>query len=74
MQWVVGSGLWVVRGGQCIASSQYSLYCLFRCNKYGYNELVIDPATVVAALPGSVIAIFHMASSSLQQVVFSSEC
>lgn len=39
-----------------------------RDNPYGHNELVVDPATVVAHLPQSIVAVFYMAASGVAEI------
>ena len=38
-----------------------------RCNPYGHNEIVVDPASVVASLPGSVLGLFYQPESNEDQ-------
>ena len=37
------------------------------CNPYAHNEIVIDPQSLVAALPGSVLGIFYQRGSTADQ-------
>lgn len=39
-----------------------------RFNKFGHNEIVVNPSTVVANLPRSVRAVFYMAASDAAQI------